>query len=103
MAEIWKNLKQLRAARNLTQEDVASKIGLTRQAISSYESGRNYLLSVLLISAIMLVLSYLLLPDSYAVNVFVTLRFSWYILLATCLIVIVIQWGKRKVKQLKSK
>lgn len=41
MTQIHKTLKQMRIARNLTQEDVASKIGLTRQAISSYESGRT--------------------------------------------------------------
>ena len=41
MTDIHKNLKQLRLLRNLTQEEVAQKIGLTRQAISSYESGRT--------------------------------------------------------------
>ena len=41
MTDIHKNIKQLRLLRNLTQEDVAQKIGLTRQAISSYESGRT--------------------------------------------------------------
>ncbi len=41
MAGIHENLKKLRASRRLTQEEVAQKIGLTRQAISSYESGRT--------------------------------------------------------------
>ena len=41
MSDIAKNLKQLRLSKNYTQEDVADKIGLTRQAISSYESGRT--------------------------------------------------------------
>ncbi len=41
MTDIHKNLKQLRLLRNLTQEEIAQKIGLTRQAISSYESGRT--------------------------------------------------------------
>lgn len=41
MAGIHENLKKLRTSRRLTQEVVAQKIGLTRQAISSYESGRT--------------------------------------------------------------
>ena len=41
MAGIHENLKKLRTFRRLTQEEVAQKIGLTRQAISSYESGRT--------------------------------------------------------------
>ena len=41
MTDIHKNLKKLRLARNLTQENVAQKIGVTRQAISGYESGRT--------------------------------------------------------------
>ena len=41
MSGIAKNLKQLRLSKNYTQEEVAGKIGLTRQAISSYESGRT--------------------------------------------------------------
>ena len=41
MASIAENLKNLRTAKGLTQEDVALQIGLTRQAISSYESGRT--------------------------------------------------------------
>jgi transcriptional regulator with XRE-family HTH domain len=41
MTDIYKNLKKLRLLRSLTQEEVAQKIGLTRQAISSYESGRT--------------------------------------------------------------
>ena len=41
MASVAENLKKLRTVKWLTQEDVASQIGLTRQAISSYESGRT--------------------------------------------------------------
>ena len=41
MASVAENLKKLRTVKGLTQEDVASQIGLTRQAISSYESGRT--------------------------------------------------------------
>ena len=41
MPGIHENLKNLRASKGLTQADVAQKIGLTRQAISSYESGRT--------------------------------------------------------------
>lgn len=38
---IHQNLKKLRQIAGLTQEEVASKIGVTRQAISGYESGRR--------------------------------------------------------------
>ena len=41
MPGIHENLKKLRTSKGLTQEHVAQKIGLTRQAISSYESGRT--------------------------------------------------------------
>ena len=34
-------LRQLRLERGMTQEQVAAKLGVTRQAISSYESGRT--------------------------------------------------------------
>ena len=35
------NLKRLRQERNLTQEQVAERLGVTRQAVSGYESGRT--------------------------------------------------------------
>ena len=38
---ISNNLRQLRLNSGLTQEQVAEKIGVTRQALSSYESGRT--------------------------------------------------------------
>ena len=38
---ISQNLKDLRRLSGMTQEQVAEKVGLTRQAISSYESGRT--------------------------------------------------------------
>lgn len=38
---IHQRLRQLRQASGLTQEQVAGQIGLTRQALSSYESGRT--------------------------------------------------------------
>ena len=38
---ISQNLKDLRRLSGLTQEQVAQRVGLTRQAISSYESGRT--------------------------------------------------------------
>ena len=38
---IYQNLRELRRISGLTQEEVANRIGLTRQAISSYESGRT--------------------------------------------------------------
>ena len=41
MPAICDNLKQLRTARGLTQAEVAQRLGVTRQTISSYESGRT--------------------------------------------------------------
>jgi len=41
MASIGEHLKQLRKAKGLTQETVAGQVGLTRQAISSYEASRT--------------------------------------------------------------
>ncbi|MEM5768917.1 MAG: helix-turn-helix transcriptional regulator [Bacillota bacterium] len=41
MPTIHETLKTLRQARGLTQEAVARQIGVTRQTISSYESGRT--------------------------------------------------------------
>lgn len=41
MISISNNLRQLRLNSGLTQEQVAEKIGVTRQALSSYESGRT--------------------------------------------------------------
>ena len=38
---IHQNLKKLRQLTGMTQEDVAARVGLTRQAISGYESGRR--------------------------------------------------------------
>jgi transcriptional regulator with XRE-family HTH domain len=38
---IKNNLRQLRANNGMTQEQVANKAGVTRQALSSYESGRT--------------------------------------------------------------
>lgn len=41
MAAIYENLKRVRKERSITQEEVAQKLGVTRQTISSYESGRT--------------------------------------------------------------
>lgn len=41
MAAIHGNLKQLRHSRGWTQEEVARQMALTRQAVSSHESGRT--------------------------------------------------------------
>lgn len=41
MAKINETLRQLRLERGMTQEEAAEQIGLTRQAVSSYESGRT--------------------------------------------------------------
>ena len=36
---VHQNLRDLRQISGLTQEEAASRVGLTRQAISGYESG----------------------------------------------------------------
>ena len=41
MSAIHDNLKQIRMMKKMTQEEVAEKIGLTRQAVSSYENGKR--------------------------------------------------------------
>lgn len=41
MAKINETLRRLRQERGLTQEEVAGRVGLTRQAVSGYEAGRT--------------------------------------------------------------
>ena len=41
MTKISKNIKKLRTEHNLTQEDIAKKLFVTRQTVSSWESGRT--------------------------------------------------------------
>lgn len=41
MTKISKNIKKLRTEHNLTQEDIAKQLFVTRQTISSWESGRT--------------------------------------------------------------
>ena len=41
MPAIHENLKALRQSLGLTQEEVAGRLGVTRQTVSSYESGRT--------------------------------------------------------------
>lgn len=40
--EISKCLKEARIKKNITQEDLAEKLGISRQTISSWENGRSY-------------------------------------------------------------
>lgn len=42
MVNIGKKLKALRIEKNLTQKQVADRIGLSISAVSSYESGNRY-------------------------------------------------------------
>ena len=42
MGNMGQRLKQLRAQKNLTQKQVADRVGLAVSAISSYESGFRY-------------------------------------------------------------
>ena len=46
---IGKTLQFIRKRRGLTQKELADKIGLTREAITSYEAGRSQLLITTLI------------------------------------------------------
>lgn len=41
MNDIMKNIKRLRQARNLTQEELAEQLHVTRQAVSNWETGKN--------------------------------------------------------------
>lgn len=41
MAAVGKHIKQLRAARNMTQEELAQKLYVTRQTVSAWETGRS--------------------------------------------------------------
>ena len=41
MAKISKNIKRLRAEKNLTQDSLAEKLCITRQAVSSWENDRT--------------------------------------------------------------
>jgi transcriptional regulator with XRE-family HTH domain len=43
------NLQNIRKRRGFTQRELAEKIGLTREAIASYESGRSHILDMTLI------------------------------------------------------
>jgi transcriptional regulator with XRE-family HTH domain len=48
-ALIGKQLQSLRKKRGLTQKGLAEKIGVTREAIASYESGRSHLTDLTLL------------------------------------------------------
>lgn len=41
MRDIGKNIKDLRQARNMTQEELAEKLFVTRQTVSNYETGKS--------------------------------------------------------------
>lgn len=41
MNDIMKNIKRLRQERDLTQEELAEKLHVTRQAVSNWETGKN--------------------------------------------------------------
>ena len=41
MRDIGKNIKDLRISKNLTQDELAEKLFVTRQTVSNYETGRT--------------------------------------------------------------
>ena len=49
LIEIGKNLQTIRKRRGFTQQELGEKIGLTREAVSSYEAGRSHLMVTTLI------------------------------------------------------
>jgi transcriptional regulator with XRE-family HTH domain len=46
---IGKRLQTLRKRRGLTQKELGEKIGLTREAVASYEAGRSHLMVITLL------------------------------------------------------
>lgn len=42
MAEVSKNLKKIRIASGMTQQELADRLHVTRQAVSSWETGKNH-------------------------------------------------------------
>jgi len=46
---IGRNLQSIRKRRGLTQNELADKVGLTREAIASYEAGRAHLMDTILL------------------------------------------------------
>jgi transcriptional regulator with XRE-family HTH domain len=46
---IGESLQSIRKRRGLTQKELGEKIGLTREAIASYESGRSHLMVITLL------------------------------------------------------
>ena len=44
LVTIGRNLKNIRNRRGFTQKELGEKIGLTREAIASYETGRSHLI-----------------------------------------------------------
>jgi transcriptional regulator with XRE-family HTH domain len=49
LAAIGKSLQTIRKRRGLTQKELAQKIGLTREGVASYESGRAHLTDITLL------------------------------------------------------
>jgi transcriptional regulator with XRE-family HTH domain len=49
LAAVGTNLQNIRKRRGLTQKGMAEKVGLTREAVASYESGRAHLLDTTLL------------------------------------------------------
>ena len=41
MRDIGKNIRQLRTQKNMTQDELAKKLFVTRQTVSNYETGKS--------------------------------------------------------------
>ena len=49
LGAIGKRLQSIRKRRGLTQKELGEKIGLTREAVASYEAGRSHLMVITLL------------------------------------------------------
>ncbi|MCL1927521.1 MAG: helix-turn-helix domain-containing protein [Treponema sp.] len=49
LAEVGKSLQSIRKRSGLTQKELGEKIGLTREAVASYEAGRSHMIDTTLL------------------------------------------------------
>ena len=79
LLEIGKSLQSTRKRRGLTQKELAGKIGLTREAVASYEAGRTHLMATTLLdiaTALQVTVNKLLGLERQSTEVTVTRRWA---------------------------